>query len=271
MNRLARPLAILSLLLLAGHFAIFYYHNARLYETQIFYVTTILLTLFAIINCWHLYGGKTTAAFFVIGSILGWTIEEVGVATGFPFGAYTYTDAMGPLLGHVPYVIPPAWAVLIYLVLTVSNLIVEHAPVGSTGPGRIFALSVMAALITATYDLGLDPFMAFRAKTWIFPGPPGPYFGVPSVAYPGWMFAGFVISLAFRLAQRELGTSPPAPPSRLVAVQPLLAFAGFAVFYALFGFPEGTRIAAGLALGTSVVAAAAGLMLWRPAEPSRGA
>ena len=39
----------------------------------------------------------------------GFAIEALGVATGFPFGGYDYSGALGPTLAGVPLVIPLAW------------------------------------------------------------------------------------------------------------------------------------------------------------------
>ena len=36
-------------------------------------------------------------------------IEEIGVRTGFIFGAYHYSDQLGPKIGHVPLLIPLTW------------------------------------------------------------------------------------------------------------------------------------------------------------------
>ena len=68
----------------------------------------ILLT-FAFVHGSLRYGLKGIAAFAVICLVVSNAIENLGVATGFPFGPYHYTDALGPKLGYVPLMIGPAY------------------------------------------------------------------------------------------------------------------------------------------------------------------
>ncbi|MEI9899750.1 MAG: carotenoid biosynthesis protein [Hyphomicrobium sp.] len=55
------------------------------------------------------YGLRGILAFAGICLVVSFAIENIGVATGFPFGPYYYTDALGPKLGHVPLLIGPAY------------------------------------------------------------------------------------------------------------------------------------------------------------------
>ena len=52
-------------------------------------------------------GASRTALTAGIVCILSWALEAVG-ATGFPFGAYHYTDRLQPQVAHVPLLIPAA-------------------------------------------------------------------------------------------------------------------------------------------------------------------
>src|SRR3712207_9292958 len=38
--------------------------------------------------------------------------ESVGLATGFPYGEYTYSDDLGPTLLGVPFLVPLAWLMM---------------------------------------------------------------------------------------------------------------------------------------------------------------
>ena len=44
--------------------------------------------------------------------VLAWGLEAVGSATGFPFGAYHYTNRLRPQVAHVPLLIPVAWLMM---------------------------------------------------------------------------------------------------------------------------------------------------------------
>ena len=42
----------------------------------------------------------------------GLIAEAVGVATGIPFGRYTYTGTLGPEVLGVPVIVPMAWVMM---------------------------------------------------------------------------------------------------------------------------------------------------------------
>src|SRR5687767_6054568 len=57
-------------------------------------------------SCRTLLGVRTAWMFAGLGAVLGWLAEEAGSTMGWFFGDYTYTEVLGPRLGHVPIVIP---------------------------------------------------------------------------------------------------------------------------------------------------------------------
>ena len=75
----------------------------------------VLLVSFALLHATLRYGAKGAAAFAVICLVVSNVFENVGVATGFPFGSYFYTDALGPKLLYVPLLIGPAYLGVGYL------------------------------------------------------------------------------------------------------------------------------------------------------------
>lgn len=79
----------------------------------------------------------------------GLLVEAIGVATGFPFGSYAYSAALGPRLLGVPLVIPLAWAWMAWPAwVAAGHLVTRPAP-------RV----AVAALGLASWDLFLDPQM----------------------------------------------------------------------------------------------------------------
>ncbi len=52
------------------------------------------------------------AGLFTI-AIVSWGVEALGVATGFPFGHYSYTSALQPQALGVPLLIPLAWFMML--------------------------------------------------------------------------------------------------------------------------------------------------------------
>jgi uncharacterized membrane protein len=57
--------------------------------------------------------------------------ENLGVATGFPFGPYFYTDALGPKLFYVPLVIGPAYLGVGYLAWVLATILVGDVKRGA--------------------------------------------------------------------------------------------------------------------------------------------
>jgi uncharacterized membrane protein len=69
---------------------------------------TLVFVLFSVMHCVVFEGVKRTAIFFFASAIVTYAMEEIGVRTGWVFGAYHYTDLLGPKPGHVPVLI--RWA-----------------------------------------------------------------------------------------------------------------------------------------------------------------
>ena len=147
-------------------------------DTTTLWVTSSVVT-FAV--CWanatHLLGWRPALTFVLLALSIGWFAEQMGDTRGWFFGAYTYTDALGPRLGEVPIVVPLIWFVLTYIGYVIANLIVWHAPVDrSDHIGELLLLSALAAMIVTAYDLGMDPYMVFVLKAWVMEKTDGAWF-----------------------------------------------------------------------------------------------
>ena len=109
---------------------------------QAFWVpVTLLMTLFCLVSSTQL-GGAGTAAFFAAGVTLGLCFEALSIRTGFPFGPYYYTAVFGPGVMGVPFIIPLAWYVIVYLGYIIANLMIRHQPVvphGGAGEAAFLA------------------------------------------------------------------------------------------------------------------------------------
>src|SRR5207253_3476717 len=57
---------------------------------------TPLLFPFALVHGGRRYGWKTIAVFMIVTAIVSNILENTSILTGFPFGHYHYTDALGP-------------------------------------------------------------------------------------------------------------------------------------------------------------------------------
>ena len=158
--------------------------------------------------------------------------ETVGVATGWIYGPYHYTDALGPrFLGLVPYLIPVAWFMMVYP----SRVIAERLVAGRVPEGwrRSLALAAVAAFVMTSWDLLMDPMMV-RMQTWAW-DVPGAYFGVPVHNYLGWLLTTFCVYASFEVALRRLRPAARvAPPSDAVWAY-LITWAGNSVVAIEFG------------------------------------
>ena len=153
-----------------------------------------------------------------------------------------YTDVFGPRLFTVPYIIPLAWSVIVYLSYVLANLMVQWRPVAVVPGGQGVLIAIIGAAIVTAYDLALDPFMVRKVGAWVMINP-GNYFGEQFRGFAGWMLVAFTISWLFRTTHQRMASSPPARITTLAAAYPLLAYSGWWVFFTFAGFesPGGIR------------------------------
>jgi putative membrane protein len=235
--------------------------------------TTTLLVVSSILMfacCWasasHLLGSGPALRFVVIAVALGWIAEELGATRGWFFGAYTYTDVLGPRVGSVPFIIPLMWFALCYVAYVIANLIVWQAPsdgVASTLQSAV--MSFLAAMIVTAYDLGADPYMVFTLKAWIMTKTDGGWFGETLQGFVGWMAVSFVIIYGFRATLRGKPPAASSPVTPLYALVPVMIYGGSMVFQAIHGSPIETRAIALFAMGIPLLTAMCGWTRWKEA------
>src|SRR5262249_32193096 len=98
------------------------------------------------------YNFKQFLIFFVIAFIVSNFYENLSIITGFPFGHYHYTKALGPKLFLVPLLIAPAYFGCGYLAWSLA-----HVFVGVFGnklrAEQICSLPLVPAFLIALLDL----------------------------------------------------------------------------------------------------------------------
>ncbi|MFW5928999.1 MAG: bisanhydrobacterioruberin hydratase CruF [Halobacteriota archaeon] len=157
-------------------------------------------------------------------SVLAYVFESVGVATGVPYGDFSYLQEMGPMAFGVPVALPLFWVpILLNGYLLSLRYVRPH--VGRAG-------FVVAAV---GFVVGLDGVLDPGAVALGFWGwnEPGVYYGVPLVNYLGWILSGSmgvaVLAVSFddgALDERVRGFAP--------AFDTLVAFLVFWGLVALF-------------------------------------
>ena len=186
------------------------------------YVSTVLIALPSLVALFAHLGPRRAALSLLAVSAFAYAIESVGVATGLPYGAFFYDDALGPrFLGLVPYLLPVTYVPLVI-----------GAVAAAWTPGRLAPRVALSALLLVLIDAVLDP-GATALGFWIWPEG-GPYYGVPLSNFAGWLLSG-AISAALLLSVGRTRTPPP-PGALDGAILALAFWTGAAVFSGL-AFP----------------------------------
>lgn len=146
-------------------------------------------------------GRRKTLIFFVAATTISLGMELLGTGTGFPFGAYSYTNFLGvKIAGRVPYSIPLSWFYMGFA----SFLLASVLAAGLRLRGTLWSLALGVYFLTV-WDLALDPAMASQHLpihfwNWHLTGP---YFGMPIRNLVGWSLTGLIYISISRLLWRE--------------------------------------------------------------------
>jgi uncharacterized membrane protein len=132
--------------------------------------------------------------------------ENLSILTGFPFGWYHYSPAMGPRLFLVPLLIGPAYFGVGYLSWTLARAILGDES-GQLNGTLAFATPVIASFIMVSWDLTIDPMMSTVTGNWIWHHG-GSYFGVPLVNFLGWYLTVYLFFQLFALYARRAQPAP---------------------------------------------------------------
>ena len=185
-------------------------------------------------SAYHRWRGLLLVALVV--PAIGWAAERIGSTTGVPFGEYEYTDALGPLLGGVPVVVPLAWAMMGYPAYVAASTVVTRAR---------WLVPVVTAWSLMAWDFFLDPMMVeLGAWRWTTTSPDLPGIpDIPLVNYAGWFAVGLVVGLV--LLAIPAHRASPAQPATLF----LWVYASSVLASAAFFARPGPAIVGGLAMG----------------------
>jgi putative membrane protein len=137
---------------------------------------------------------------WVLAGVVSNILENISILTGFPFGHYHYTDALGPKLFLVPLLIGPAYFANGYFAWVIGNVLVGELRRESSAFLTV-AVPFIAAFVMVMWDLTLDPRASTIQHQWIWEQGGG-YFGVPLTNYLGWFFTVFLFLQLFALFVR---------------------------------------------------------------------
>ncbi|MBB3112893.1 putative membrane protein [Paenibacillus phyllosphaerae] len=112
-------------------------------------------------------------------------LESIGVATGYPFGAYQYSTILGLSVAGVPVAIALAWVGIIACAVMVVAVGSKWLRAGLVGG------------IALILDLVLDP-VAYARGFWLWEGDPSlGYYGVPAQNFISWFVIAALASFLY--------------------------------------------------------------------------
>jgi hypothetical protein len=191
-------------------------------------VAVLLPAAFGLIHGGMRYGALGILVFLVLCLGISNIMENVGVMTGFPFGAYYYTDVMGPKLFLVPLLIGPSYFGTGYVSWMLAVILLNAD--GRRDRFATVAVPLVATFVMVTWDLCLDPSASTIAGMWIWENGGG-YFGVPLTNYLGWFLTVFIFLLLFSLYRASRPDLAVAALPRGYWFQPPVMFAVMALDY----------------------------------------
>jgi uncharacterized membrane protein len=207
---------------------------------------------FALLHGARRYGWRAIGVFVVAGLVISNILENVSIATGFPFGHYHYTG--GGKIFQVPWFIGPAYLATGYLATGYLAWIVATVLLGDVRRNSPWLTTigtpVIGAFAMTAWDLALDPATSTIHHAWIWENGGG-FFGVPLVNFLGWTFTVYLFMQVFALYLRSRGPLP-ATPDRTTAsdLQGVLLYAATTVsFFTMF--VTGARTTVTDAIGTT--------------------
>jgi putative membrane protein len=156
----------------------------------------------ALAHASYTYGWRHAAVLFLICVSITYAMENLGIATGFPFGRYHFEVARDlPYIGTAPLVVGPLWFGMGYFSWVVAGILLDGAHCRLDERFNAIALPVAAALVMTQWDLVLEPPSTTIARAWIWHDG-GAFFGVPASNFFGWLLTTWLFYQGFALYLR---------------------------------------------------------------------
>jgi len=157
----------------------------------------------ALVHAALCYGSRNALALFAICMAITFAVENIGVSTGFPFGAYHFeVDAGLPSVGRIPIIVGPLWFGGGYFSWIVASILLDGADRQLDRRFNVMALPIIAAFVMTQWDLVMDAPNSTIARVWIW-HQGGGVFGVPLSNYLGWLLTSWLFFQAFAFYLRR--------------------------------------------------------------------
>jgi putative membrane protein len=184
-----------------------------------------ILLSFAVAIAIHGWRG----ALLLIGAclLITFSVENLGVATGFPFGRYHFeVGGALPRIGAIPLIVGPLYFGVGYLAWVIAGILLDDADLDLGRPFNVIALPIVASFVLVQWDLVMDPPNSTLQRAWIW-HQGGGYFGVPLSNYIGWYGTVWLFFQAFALMMHirpSLFARPGGRPGAEIRLAPILLY-----------------------------------------------
>jgi len=149
------------------------------------------------------YGWRAVTVFLLICLVVTFSIENLGVATGFPFGRYHFETGAGlPHIGAIPVIVGFLWFGMGYFSWAVAAILLGGADHRLGETRNLILLPIAAALAMTFWDLVMDAPESTIAHAWIW-HEGGTWFGVPLTNFAGWLLTAWLFCQGFALYLRR--------------------------------------------------------------------
>jgi uncharacterized membrane protein len=197
-------------------------------------ITTLAGSAFALLHAVRREGWKRALLLLGLVFFVSLLFESVGVATGWVYGPYHYTDKLGPLfLGLVPYLIPVAWFMMSYPSFVIAQRLV---PAAWKRWSRLLAVAAVGGLVMTAWDVIMDPIMVYNGH-WIW-DVNGAYHGIPLQNFWGWWLTVFTTYALYLIITRKNPKTTVVVSDRLVVISYLITALGLIIPSLLRGAGE---------------------------------
>ena len=169
-----------------------------------------------VVHAFASFGPVDALASVAVCLVVTAAVENIGIATGVPFGRYAFLVGAGlPHIGRVPLIVGPLYVGMGYPSWIIADLLLVGRVERPCDHMALFGLPVAASFVMVQWDVVMDPSGSTLARAWVwFDG--GGYFGVPAPNFLGWFLTTWLYFQAFALFQ-HLRRHRPEPVVRSAA------------------------------------------------------
>ena len=145
------------------------------------------------------YGWRDALVLAAICVVITFTMENIGVTTGWPFGRYHFEiEPNLPHVGAIPPIVGPLWFGMGYFSWVVAETLLGGAQARLSRRFQLVVLPIVAAFVMTQWDVVMDPPESTISKIWIWHDG-GAHFGVPLSNYLGWLLTSWLFYQAFAI------------------------------------------------------------------------